>query len=125
MFLPEMCYFDDCVIYFLSLFRDMGSKPLLKDLLELKPDQIPTLDHRVDPLYPADAVQQNIEGTVVMDVVVDKRGYISSLEVVKGAHPILDEAARRAVEQWKYQPYRIKGKPRDIKFSIVLDFYFD
>ena len=111
-------------IYFLSLYREAESK-LPPGLLELAPNQVPRLVHRVDPRYPPQAVQQNLEGTVVMDVIVDKKGGISHLEVVKGAHPILDEAARNAVELWKYEPYLVKGKPRPIKFSIVLDFYFD
>ena len=118
--------FKDSVgkIYFLSLYRELESK-VPPGLLELKPNQVPQLIHRVDPQYPPEAVQKNLEGTVVMDVVVDIKGAISHLEIVKGAHTVLDEAARSAVELWKYKPYLVKGEPRPIKFSIVLDFYFD
>jgi len=111
-------------IYFLSLYRE-GKSTFPPGLLELKPNQVPQLIHRVDPRYPPEAVQQNLEGTVVMDVVVDTKGNITHLEIAKGAHPVLDEAARNAVELWKYKPYKEKGKLRPIKFSIVLDFYFD
>lgn len=59
------------------------------------------------PDYPPLARARGIEGLVVIEAVVDQRGHIepASLRVVHSV-PVLEEAALRAVEKWKFQPGR-------------------
>jgi hypothetical protein len=36
--------------------------------------------------------------------------------------PLLTEAAIDAVKQWKYDPYRLKGKPIEVETIIYVNF---
>jgi protein TonB len=59
------------------------------------------------PDYPPLARVRGIEGLVVVEAVVDQRGFIvpSRLRVAESV-PFLDEAALRAVERWRFKPGR-------------------
>lgn len=81
----------------------------------------PVLLHRVDPVYPAMAKQGRIEGAVVVDATVDKEGKISAARVVSG-NALLAGAALRAVQQWRYEPYRLNGAPIAVPVKITLNF---
>src|SRR5229473_4759951 len=48
--------------------------------------------HRVDPVYPAIAISQNISGDVVLNATIGRDGLITNLTAVSG-HPILAKAA--------------------------------
>ena len=85
---------------------------------------VPELVKRVDPVYPPEAVNKEIEGTVIMEVVVDKDGNVSEVNVTGGKNMVLNKAAVDAVKQWKYRPYLKGGVPKPVKFIVVLDFYF-
>ena len=56
---------------------------------------------RVAPVYPADMLEREQGGTVLLDVVVDECGRVVRAEVKAGSgFPSLDQAARDAVRQW-------------------------
>jgi len=64
------------------------------------------LVHRVAPRYPRRAFQRRIEGSVTLSFTVQPDGSVAD-PVVKTAKPrrgIFDEAAIRAVSQWKFKP---------------------
>lgn len=81
----------------------------------------PVLVRQVAPIYPALAKQDGIEGTVVLDVLVDKDGKVSSLRVVSG-NSLLASAAVRAVRQWRYQPSQLNGQTVAVPIKITLNF---
>jgi TonB family protein len=119
--------FEDSLgkIYFLSFYRESRQSLTLVNPVELSLEQVPILIKRVEPIYPKEAVEKNIEGTVIMELIVDKKGNVASLKIVTGEHKILNRAASEAVKQWKYQPYIKDGVSQSIKFAIILDFFFD
>jgi TonB family protein len=49
-------------------------------------------------------------GTVVLDVTVTKNGAVEEVRVVSG-DPLLAEAAKAAVANWRYQPATMDGTP--------------
>jgi protein TonB len=59
--------------------------------------------HDVEPVYPQMGIAY-IQGDVLLDVIISKQGDVKSLSAVSG-HPILIQAARDAVKQWKYRPF--------------------
>ena len=81
----------------------------------------PVLVHQVAPIYPALAKQDGIEGTVVLDVLVEKDGKVASLRVVSG-NSLLATAAVRAVRQWRYQPSQLNGQSIAVPIKITLNF---
>jgi protein TonB len=64
----------------------------------------------VKPVYPPDAFIKKVEGTVVVEFVIDAQGYPSRLRVVQSV-PLLDEAAQDAVRQWLFAPAQKGGRP--------------
>ena len=60
----------------------------------------PRLVHRVEPEYPPIAVSAMIEGMVILEATVDHTGAVRDARVLR-SHGVLDEAAVRAVEQWR------------------------
>jgi TonB family protein len=65
--------------------------------------------HNVDPEYPVLARQARIQGKVVLEAVIETDGRVTDVRVVESPHPMLDEAAIAAVQQWRYKPVLING----------------
>jgi TonB family protein len=85
----------------------------------------PQLIKRVDPVYPQEAKQAGIEGTVVIAAQTDSSGNVTRLEILKGAHSTLNQAAAQAVIQWKYQPMMIDETAYGITFTVTCRFLKD
>jgi TonB family protein len=77
--------------------------------------------HRVEPVYPAEALLLRQEGTVVLAVTVMEDGTVSDVKVREGA-PILVPSAVDAVEHWQYTPFERDGKPVKNEIGIKIDF---
>jgi TonB family protein len=76
---------------------------------------------KADPQYPAEAMEKNIQGKVIIMAFVDKNGYIPHIKVFKG-HPLLAQAAVSAIKKWRFQPYMFQGKRLSILFTVTVDF---
>ena len=79
------------------------------------------LEHKVQPVYPADAKDQHIQGSVVFKAIIDKEGNISDLQLISG-HPMLSPAAIDAVKQWRYRPYLLNGEPVGVETTVTVNF---
>jgi TonB family protein len=86
--------------------------------------QAPALLKRVEPIYPFIAQHAGIDGIVILDAIVDERGHVKSLKVLRG-QPLLAKAATEAVEQWLYEPLRLNGTPTAFELTVSLWFHFD
>ena len=58
---------------------------------------------RVKPVYPPIAKRMKVTGSVLLTVTVEANGHVKSADAVMGEH-LLIEAARIAVEKWKFEP---------------------
>ncbi len=64
------------------------------------------------PAYPAMSKRLHEEGTAVLRVLVSETGEALTVEVDKSSgYSRLDDAARRAVQRWKFSPSRMGEKP--------------
>jgi periplasmic protein TonB len=79
------------------------------------------LVHRVQPLYPPLARTTHVEGTVEFTATISKQGTIENLQLVRG-HPLLVNAAREAILQWRYRPTLLNGEPVEVITDIVVKF---
>ena len=78
---------------------------------------ITTVDTMPQPMstpkaaYPPLAVRQKVGGIVVLNVLVDERGAVQDVKVLRGIKPDLglDQAAQAAVRQWRYKPATKNG----------------
>ena len=76
---------------------------------------------RVDPQYPPVAVQQRLDGLVVLQVHVGKDGAIRDLKLIKG-YFVLGRAAFEAVRQWRFRPYVLNGKVTEFQTYVTVSF---
>jgi TonB family protein len=84
----------------------------------LKP---PIILRQVDPVYPKDALEAGVEGTVILEATTDIYGRMQKISVLRSI-PMLDRAAVEAVRQWVYEPMIVNGKPRGTIFTISVPF---
>jgi protein TonB len=79
------------------------------------------LINMVEPVYPADAVQQKIEGTVKLHAVIGTDGVIESLAQISGPQTLVN-ASMTAVRNWKYSPTRLNGQAIETQEDISFVF---
>lgn len=73
--------------------------------------------------YPRQAIEQGVQGTVMVSFVVEKSGHVTNVKVVDGVHPLLDEEALRIVSASpKWKPGRINGNKVRCRISIPIEF---
>ena len=75
------------------------------------------------PRYPMRARRRGLEGTVLVSVQVDRQGEPVAVDVAQSSgHAILDRAARRAVQRWRFAPARRRGEPVAAEVTIPVRF---
>src|SRR5205085_5398132 len=77
---------------------------------------------RVVPRYPPAARAANVSGRVVIRGIVRKDGTIDNVEVIKDLPFGLGEAAREAVERWRFRPATYRGEPIDVYYTVTVTF---
>lgn len=84
----------------------------------------PRVITEVKPTYTDEALFQKIQGTVVLELVVQSSGRPSEIRVVRSLDPGgLDQQAVIAASQWRFEPGRLAGKPVDVFVTVMLDFW--
>ena len=82
----------------------------------------PGLLHEVKPDYSEDARRRNLEGDVVLEIVVRRDGSVGDVTLLKGLGAGLDERAIAAVRQWRFSPARRYGTPVDVLVEVAVEF---
>jgi protein TonB len=62
------------------------------------------------PQYPQEAFIKKIEGTVIVEILIDATGRVVRARVIQSV-PLLDAAAIKTVYQWVFQPAVKRGQP--------------
>jgi TonB family protein len=75
------------------------------------------------PEYPLEAVIDQVQGTVVLALVVDEEGRARDLRVVESLGHGLDEAAVTAVAGWKFRPVLLNGRAEAVPATVRVDFH--
>ena len=76
---------------------------------------------KVEPSYPEAAKEQNLEGPVVLKVLVADDGSVQEVNLQSG-DPQLGDAAASAVRQWRFRPYQPRGKAVPFQTSVTVKF---
>lgn len=79
---------------------------------------------RIEPQYPRKAAMQGKQGWVRLSFDVNTGGGVENVEIISSTPPrIFDQAAKRALLKWKYQPKLVDGKPVPMRgLKVQLDF---
>jgi len=73
-------------------------------------DAPPRIVRQTRPLYPPQAFVDKVEGTVVLEILIDVSGHVGRTRIIQSI-PALDAAARDAVGEWVFQPASKHGRP--------------
>lgn len=91
------------------------SRPVISHLEEGQ------IQNRVQPIYPQLAKVARVEGDVLLSAVIAANGEMQQLQVASGP-ALLQDAALKAVRQWRFRPYILNGKPIEIEARITIRF---
>lgn len=75
----------------------------------------------VNPSYPEIAKQARVQGIVILEAHIDRRGHVGRITVLRGI-PLLDDAALAAVRQWRYEPTLLDGQAVPVIMTITVNF---
>ena len=77
----------------------------------------------IRPVYPEIAQEAGIEGTVVVQVFIDKKGRVQDTVILKGIpNTGLDEAAISAIRKTRFRPAKQRERPVGVWISIPVNF---
>jgi len=84
----------------------------------------PVVVHRVDPQYTDQARTAQLQGFVVLRVLIVPDGTIDAdhIEVLRSLGKGLDEKAIEAVKQWRFKPGAKDGAPIPMQMPIIVRF---
>lgn len=102
-------------------FSDVDTKPMFLN----SPEPSIFLERWVYPYvkYPDYALENGIQGRVIVDFVIDEKGQVRDVKVARGVHPLLDDEAVRVVSASpKWKAGRHRGKKVKVALSIAVDF---
>ena len=87
-------------------------------------DAKPEVLTQVPPIYTDDAVKQNVQDVVILQVLVDASGRPQTIKLLRGSQkaPLLNGAAAAAVRQWTFRPARKDGQPVPCWFNVGVPF---
>src|SRR4051812_24721455 len=74
------------------------------------------------PLTPADAIQANVRGVVILEIVVGPDGTVGEARILRGIMPSVDQAAIDTVKQWRYEPTLLGDRPVPVIMTVTLNF---
>jgi TonB family protein len=78
--------------------------------------------HKVDPKYPPDMVNGNVEGEVILYAIIRADGSVDSVQLVRGVEPELDRNAMQALSQWKFRPALRNNRPVELETLVRIPF---
>jgi TonB family protein len=82
----------------------------------------PRLIREVKPQYTLRAMQEKVQGEVLIECVIKTDGTVGDTKMVKSLDPDLDKAAMDAATQWVFEPGTRDGKPVNVLVTITIEF---
>ena len=88
------------------------------------PDQVkaPSVIFDPEPQYPDGARTQRKQGPVVLDLVINERGFPEIIRVRRSFGEDFDISAAETVSQWRFQPAVRGDKPVSVYINVEVDF---
>jgi TonB family protein len=83
---------------------------------------LPVPVRKVDPKYPPELIEQNVQGEVVLYGVVRADGSVTGIQVARSLDAQLDANAKAAFAQWKFSPASKGGNAVDVQVIAYIPF---
>ncbi|MCB0836385.1 MAG: TonB family protein [Bacteroidetes bacterium] len=113
-----------CLVLIGGLAFSQDKEPDINDFIfaDQEPKPLNMAEVRKAIGYPEEAIAKNVEGTVVVRVLVDKEGKYVKHTIVKKLYPPLAEAVEAQVSKLTFSPAMLNGEP--IMFWVNIPFAF-
>lgn len=85
-------------------------------------DRAPHATSQPTPAYPIEARTRGLTGTVVVEFLVDRSGYVRDPVVVSSSDAVFEEPALRGVERWRFEPGRVNGRLVSFRMAVPVEF---
>lgn len=82
----------------------------------------PVLTYRPPLTYPESARRNEIEGTVILSILVGVAGDPVEVVVIEGTHPLLDRRAERWGRRLRFDPAMHNGEPVNMWLQVPVEF---
>jgi protein TonB len=82
----------------------------------------PAILREVKPDYTEEGRRRNLEGDVVLEIVVKSDGSVGNVKLLQGLGAGLDQRATDAVRQWRFSPAKRYGTPVDVIVEVAMEF---
>jgi protein TonB len=96
----------------------VNDKPIQVGGAVLKPEVL----YRTEPRYTELARRARVEGVVILKAIIDERGNVTDVQLVRGQPMGLDQAAMDAVKTWRFKPATLHGQPVKVYFNLTVNF---
>lgn len=101
----------------------LAGKPSSLETNGIMKQAVPLYLQNPPPAYPLVARRRSYEGTVILDVLVDREGRVRDLSVSQSSgHQVLDKAAAAAVKNWLFEPGRRGKETTDMWVKVPVTF---
>jgi TonB family protein len=107
---------DEAPYFFLVL------QPASKALFVKGDIQAPRKIKAPRPLYTEVARKDRLQGSVVLEALINQEGVVADIEVLKSLPLGLTEAATEAVRQWTFEPATLEGEPVAVFYNLTINF---
>ena len=87
-----------------------------------KLDQAPIPKFRAQPQYPFEMRRAGVEGTVIVEFIVDSKGDARNAFAVRSTQREFEQSAVQAVNKWKFHPGRKGGRAVNTRMQIPIVF---
>lgn len=77
------------------------------------------------PRYPELARRVRVQGTVIVEAIIDASGAVTSTKVLKALPMGLEQAAVEAVSTWRFEPATLNGRPVPVYYHLTIKFHLN
>jgi TonB family protein len=115
------------VVLRLRVKADVRAAPFASPVSEPAPIRVggnippPQKTRDVKPVYPSNALEDHVQGVVVIEATIGVNGRVRDA-VVRRSIPLLDAAALDAVRQWEFAPTLINGAAVPVVMTVSVSF---
>jgi TonB family protein len=82
----------------------------------------PKLTYKIEPHYTRTAIDAGVQGSVLLEIVVNERGQAQNIVLLSPLGFGLDERAEDCVSQWLFKPAVKEGKPVKTRAQVQVNF---
>jgi len=102
-----------------------GIDPAVAAALAMPADELNRV-HSTDPVYPAAALRDHVEGWVELMFTITETGTVRDIEVVDSEpRGVFEAAASEALGAWRFKPRLANGQPVAHRSTVTLRFNVD